>query len=223
MRKKQGCLGCVALIVTLLPACEASQDASSNTAVAAASLVSQASAGKKKAMPRATPPSPSGTRLRSIYFRGDDGSRMHHGFFDAERKEECSFEYFSGGDGEPHVYRCFPHAAGVRACDEGGDYFQDSACTVPLYEIYKGRFDDEPGKYYRVTESLSDQACGGDFLESGVYLVKPIKPKVLFRKQSFDNSCIEFSLGFEGKIFVELGERIPSENFVRAELAIDMP
>lgn len=223
MRKNQGCLGCVALVVTLLPACETSTEASSDGAFAAASLVPQASPRKNEAVQRATPASPSGTRLRSIYFRGDDGSRVHYGFFDAERKEDCSFEYFSGGDGQPHVYRCFPHISGVRACDEGGDVFQDSDCTVPLYELYKGRFGDEQLKYYRVTTSHSGQACGGEFLESGVYLVKPVKPKVLFQKQPFDNSCLEFSLGFEGRTFAELGERIPDERFVRAELAIDMP
>lgn len=223
MQMKPGCLVCVVLAATSLTACDRSTEASSPAALAPASLVPSAQPTKLQTAQRSTPSSPSGTRLRSMYFRGDDGSRVHYGFFDAERKEHCSFAYSSGGNGQPQEYRCFPNTGGSRPCDEPATYFQDSLCTKPLYRVGRLGPQQEPGKYYRVTEATSGKRCEGQPKQRGIYVLNLVKPSVLYQKNGFDQSCIEFSVGFEDDRFASLGEMIPEDRFVRAVLTTDMP
>lgn len=210
-------------MLAFLSGCDKPSEASKNRSLAPAALVPVT----KQRGPQAkltTPQAPSGSRLRSVYFQGDDGSRAHFGFFDKERKEQCSFDYVSGGKGEPFVYRCFPDFAGSRACDEKASYYQDSNCSVPMYNVWSRSSTNPPEKYYLVTESTSNKSCEGQSMAPGVYLIKKwVKPTSLYQKNAFDQSCSEFTLGFENYKFFEFGERVPDDAFARAVLTTDLP
>lgn len=211
-------------LLVLLSACDKSTDAPANAALAPASLVAVAKPGPASESSQSSPQSPSGSRLRSVYFQGEDGSRVHYGFFDKERQERCSFEYASGGAGEPFAYRCYPEAGASRPCDEPVRYYQDSNCTVPLFSVWKRTEDPKRDKYFRVTESSWGEDCAGQPVAPGFYLVKRwFKPAAVYQIMPFDKSCSEFTLGFEDYRFFEFGERIPDEAFVRAELLTDLP
>jgi len=69
-------------------------------------------------------PTTSGSRLKARYYVGEDGSRQFVGWYDSQRKEECSF--LSAGDGET---RCLPAGAypiGV---------YSDANCTTPIVYV----------------------------------------------------------------------------------------
>lgn len=213
----------VALAVTLFTACESSSEPQNQGGLAAASLVAVNKVQATEDASPATPQSPSGTRLRSIYFDGADGSRLHYGFFDSEREERCHFAYASGGQGEPLVYRCFPEVADNRPCDLSASYYQDRDCTVPLYHVWTSVRIPRRDKYVRVSESVWGKGCEGQTHAPGLYKVKRwLKPAALYQKSTLDQSCSEFTAGFQNYRFYEFGERVPEDVFVQAGLTTDV-
>lgn len=208
-----------------LAACESSSTASGDAAVASASLVA-APAQALELVPRGdkTPQSPSGTRLRSIYFQGEDGSRLHLGFFDSQRKEKCSYRITHVGKDGILEHRCVPQASGGHACDEEARFYRDRDCTVPLHGIWMPDPHKERTPYYEVAKANSDFGCPKDTEQPGLYSIKSwIKPAVIYQKSGFDKSCSEFTVGFENYAFLELGEKVDPEAFVRAVMVTDMP
>lgn len=211
------------LSATLLVGCDKGSNPSPRGALAPAALVP--TGGSNRPVEKlTTPQSPSGTRLRSIFFQGEDGSREHFGFFDKERDEECRFELVSGGKGKPFEYRCFPAFSGARYCDDAVPYYQDSSCSVPLYTVWRRSSENPNDKYYRVNESRSGEPCPEKSVVPGIYKIKRwVQPTSLYQKRDYDQACVEFTLGFENYRFFEFGEKIPNDVFARAVLTTDLP
>lgn len=90
-------------------------------------------------------PSPgwtSGTRLRAHVTTSDDGSKNFAGWFDSQRKEDCSF--IASPDGK---LRCMPSSiSGI------GTQFGDGGCQFPLAHRPKS-CDPAPPKYATVFSS----------------------------------------------------------------------
>lgn len=74
----------------------------------------------------------SGTRLRTRYITGADGSKQLVGFYDSTLKVECTF--ITAGDGKT---RCLPIGGSAAANIAANAYYADSACTQPAaYAAY---------------------------------------------------------------------------------------
>jgi hypothetical protein len=67
----------------------------------------------------------SGSRRKVKYYAGDDGSKAFAGFYDSQRKEDCSFAL--AGDGKT---RCLPSPTATLS-----GYYADAHCTQPLLAI----------------------------------------------------------------------------------------
>jgi hypothetical protein len=97
-------------------------------------------------VPDASAQETSGTRLKARYYVGDDGSKQFAGWYDTERKENCTFSTASDG-----AIRCVPAATAAAV----GSYFADSACKQPLATVSCGA----PAPKYASAYSQSSGGC----------------------------------------------------------------
>jgi hypothetical protein len=89
----------------------------------------------------------SGSRLRARVYEGTDGSKQFVGWYDNQRKENCSIAVAADGK-----LRCLPEAA------YNGVLFTDAQCTVPL-----GQQSPKGCTAPKYIDVPAAQTCGGTY------------------------------------------------------------
>jgi hypothetical protein len=85
--------------------------------------------GAMNPVPDASAQEMGGSRLKARYYLGDDGSKQFAGWYDTQRKENCTFG--SAADG---TLRCLPAVSATAV----GSYYSDAGCSKPLATIACG-------------------------------------------------------------------------------------
>ena len=107
-----------------------------------------------------------GSRLKTIYLVGADGSRQPQStWWDSERKEECFFYSFSDGSS-----RCVPSDGGAV-----GGMFTDASCSTPLFVSVLSQC---PSAKYGLSGAVT-MSCGTVAYES-ISALTPITPTSIF-------------------------------------------
>jgi hypothetical protein len=137
----------------------------------------------------------SGSRLKARYYVGDDGSKQFAGWYDSERKENCTV--MSASDG---VLRCLPFTLFASA----GSYFSDSNCSSQYFVAAKPTntaCGTTPSTGYGYTST-----CGFTF-----YTLTPASPSVVYA--GTPGACTEVTAPTTYAFFT--GTSIPASSFVK--------
>lgn len=159
----------------------------------------------------------SGTRLRSKYVTGDDGSQLAVGLYDSKLGFDC--EFVGAEDGKT---RCLPkRAASLRAPDLVAYYistryvFRDSTCSD---RIAFSNACDQAVRYVNYADTCGGNTRVANALEIGV-------PSVVYYKRSSDNACVATStgsyIGWADQRFYTLGTSIKPEDFVAGTMVTE--
>lgn len=162
-------------------------------------------------------PMPSGSRLRSVYFKGDDGSREHIYWFDTKLEISCEYRsvaWDTSASGIEAAY-CIPYMIDFQRCSSGESIFLDSNCTTVLYRTWA---HDASQEYFEITEQSGDQPC--DDKPAGFYRIKKVHKSGNYFYKNFSGECTPVVHSGGWSEFVELGDSVAPEIFVRAETLI---
>jgi hypothetical protein len=143
----------------------------------------------------------SGTRLRARVYVSSDGAKQFAGWYDSQRKENCTI--YPAADG---VLRCLPYFAPTGQITD--TYFSDAQCTVPLALVTKGCSP----KYEIRTEVVS--ACAQ---QSRYHVLTPgvlANPSTYYVKSA--NQCIAQTYNSNLPDFWTVGSEIPASSFADA-------
>lgn len=145
----------------------------------------------------------SGTRLKSRYLRGDDGSKVFVDFRDSMRNENCFFMPME--DGKSH---CVPWTGGELPIS----YFENSACTMRLAVLVAGSACRAP-KYAYEFLSTCPQAIV-------LYDLQGMASPTSVYYRSSTGQCSMLSPA-SGDVFYRPGSKIPTSAFVAGTESIE--
>jgi hypothetical protein len=141
----------------------------------------------------------SGTRLKVKYYAGDDGSKAFAGFYDSQRKEDCSFRTAADG-----VSRCMPTTNAVFS-----GYYADMTCTQPVVVVPAGC--STPTYVLQTDVScnpVSDLlSVGVSYSGSSIYVLS-------------GTTCTGTSGTGSGAAYFYLGSEVPPSSFVAGTLQV---
>ncbi len=143
----------------------------------------------------------SGARLRARFVEAH-GSRVHVGFFDTARNEDCTFARVGG------VLRCIPSAVSVSFL---GGQFEDAGCTVPVAQLPECAAG---ARYVAVEEPSVGECARRD------PAFRPVLGRATAPFQGTPGSCTPSPIAAGASVVLALGDVVPWTAFVSAEEAL---
>jgi hypothetical protein len=162
----------------------------------------------------------SGSRLKARYLVTPDGAKQFIGWHDAERNENCAFEF--AADGQQHCLPVWVVPDGIFAGGPHfGSYSADAGCSQPLAHVGVG-CPGVPPKYAALSVSMACSAEGLDV--RGAVQLFAMGPQVQQAAIYIGSpgSCSLYTNAPPGDYYlVQLDKEIPPSSFVAATVVTD--
>jgi hypothetical protein len=152
-------------------------------------------------VPSADAESGDGTRLKAMYYLGDDGSRHALGvMYDSQRGERCM--YLNTPDG----MRCIPSA------ETAITWYEDTGCSAPLGSRGKSECYQSDARY--AYAPVPAGPCGAVGAQAALYpTVAKVTPATVYQKDA-GGGCKAVATSGNTE-FYTLGPAIPWDSFVK--------